>query len=140
MDDGSYSFSMVRGTVTVTGTVRPRVCSRNYVDVSPDSWYADAVGFLCRTGWMIGVDAQHFAPDAPLSRGMMMEILYRQAGSPPSGTAPFTDVPQDAFYADAVAWAVENGVTTGVTDTSFVPGNPCTRGQIVTFLYRYMGK
>lgn len=139
MDDGSYSFSMVRGTVTVTGAVRPRVCSRNYVDVSPDSWYADAVGFLCRTGWMIGVDAQHFAPDAPLSRGMMMEILYRQAGSPPSRTAPFTDVPQDAFYADAVAWAAAHGVTVGDGHAKFYPELPLTREELVTVLWRKAG-
>ena len=52
----------------------------------------------------------------------------------------FTDVAESDYYYGAVAWAVENGVTTGVTDTTFAPGNPCTRGQIVTFLYRYMGK
>lgn len=77
-----------------------------------------------------------FNPDAPCTRAMAMTFLWKQAGSPQAGAAPFTDVPAGAGYAPAVAWAVEKGITGGTTPTTFAPEQTCTRGQIVTFLYR----
>ena len=76
-------------------------------------------------------------PSAPCTRGMAMRFLWRYAGSPPaSDPGVFTDVSPDAGYVQAVAWAVENGITSGTSESTFSPGEPCTRGQIVTFLYR----
>ena len=88
-----------------------------------------------------GVDDTHFGPDASCTRGQVVTFLWRAAGCPePTKTEnPFTDVKKGAFYYKAVLWAVENGVTKGITDTTFAPDATCTRGQIVTFLYRANG-
>ena len=82
-----------------------------------------------------------FAPDAKCNRGQIVTFLWRFRGKPePSNTeTAFTDVAADAFYAKAVAWAVEKEITNGMSPTSFAPDNICTRGQVVTFLYRAMG-
>lgn len=77
-----------------------------------------------------------FRPDQPCTRALAVTYLWKQAGSPAAPAVRFTDVPDGADYAQAVAWAVEKGVTGGVTAETFVPDQPCTRGQIVTFLYR----
>ena len=88
-----------------------------------------------------GMDEIHFEPDSGCTRGQVVTFLWRFRNTPaPSGAdTGFTDVNADAFYAKAVAWAVENGVTNGMSPTSFAPDATCTRGQIVTFLYRAMG-
>ena len=88
-----------------------------------------------------GVDETHFGPDRSCTRGQVVTFLWRAAGCPePDDPAtPFTDVKSGAFYEMAVAWAVENGITNGMTDTTFAPDATCTRGQIVTFLWRANG-
>ena len=88
-----------------------------------------------------GATATTFNPDGACTRGHVVTFLWRAAGEPaPSSTAsPFTDLKESAFYYNAVLWAVENGITTGASKTSFAPGKPCTRGQIVTFLWRFKG-
>ena len=84
-----------------------------------------------------GTSATTFSPDATVTRGQTVTFLYRNAGSPEvSGTMPFTDVEADAYYAKAVQWAVQQKITTGTSETTFSPMSDCTRGQIVTFLYR----
>ena len=89
-----------------------------------------------------GVDATHFGPNQGCTRGQVVTFLWRAVGCPePSGAATaFTDVKPGAFYEKAVAWAVEEGITKGVTDTTFAPDDTCTRGQIVTFLWRFCGE
>ena len=78
-----------------------------------------------------------FSPDAPCTRAQAVTFLWRAAGSPePKSVSTFVDVPADAYYAKAVAWAVENGITTGVGGGRFDPNATCTRAQIVTFLFR----
>ena len=82
-----------------------------------------------------------FSPDLNCSRGQIVTFLWRAAGSPAvSGNAAFTDVVVDAYYADAVLWAVKEGVTNGSSATTFGPDVECSRSQIVTFIYRYMTK
>ncbi len=81
-----------------------------------------------------------FSPDAPCTRSMVVSYLWKLAGSPAAGTSKFTDVPAGAAYAQAVAWAVEQGITSGTSDTTFSPDDTCTRGQIVSFLYRAFAK
>ena len=84
-----------------------------------------------------GVSNTEFAPDATVTRGQTVTFLYRAAGKPAvSGIVPFTDVKPGKYYYKAVKWAVANGITTGVSETEFAPDGGCTRGQIVTFLYR----
>ena len=85
-------------------------------------------------------DESYFSPNAPCSRAMAVEFMWRYDGHP-SYTAelPFQDVNADADYAEAVAWALDNSVTSGTSETTFSPDATCTRGQIVTFLYRGFG-
>ena len=86
-------------------------------------------------------DGTTFSPDKTCTRGQIVTFLYRMQNSPESKAEnPITDVKADAYYANAVLWAVENGVTTGASATTFDPAGDCTRGQIVTFLYRCLNK
>ena len=111
-----------------------------FTDVSVNDYYYEAVLWAVENGITGGTTATTFSPNATCTRAQVVTFLWRYSKEDASILPMFTDVAEGDYYYGAVAWAVENGVTTGVTDTSFVPGNPCTRGQIVTFLYRYMGK
>ncbi len=98
----------------------------------------EAVDYMVGMGYMNGMDASHFGPNLELNRAMMVTILYRIAGSPAvEGTSAFTDVPAEVFYTAPVAWAVENGITNGVSSSLFAPGKSLTRQELVTFLYRF---
>ncbi|WP_455558406.1 leucine-rich repeat protein [Agathobaculum hominis] len=113
----------------------------SFTDVSADSYYAKAVAWAVENGITGGTGDGKFSPDATCTRAQSVTFLYRALGTAPTTVNGFTDVAADAFYADAVAWAVESGVTNGTTDSTFSPSNGCTRAQIVTFLYRaYQGK
>ena len=108
-----------------------------FADVKADAYYYDAVLWAVEKGVTSGTSATTFSPDATVTRGQTVTFLYRNAGSPEvSGTMPFTDVETDAYYAKAVQWAVQQKITTGTSETTFSPMSDCTRGQIVTFLYR----
>ena len=108
-----------------------------FTDVKADAYYYDAVLWAVEKGVTSGTSATTFSPDATVTRGQTVTFLYRNAGSPEvSGTMPFTDVEADAYYAKAVRWAVQQKITTGTSETTFSPMSDCTRGQIVTFLYR----
>ena len=108
-----------------------------FADVKADAYYYDAVLWAVEKGVTSGTSATTFSPDATVTRGQTVTFLYRNAGSPEvSGTMPFTDVEADAYYAKAVQWAVQQKITTGTSETTFSPMSDCTRGQIVTFLYR----
>lgn len=122
------------GCPTPTTTVNP------FTDVTPSDYYYEAVLWAVENGITGGITATTFGPGVTCTRAQVATFLWRYSKEEASILPMFTDVAEGDYYYGAVAWAVENGVTTGVTDTSFVPGNPCTRGQIVTFLYRYMGK
>lgn len=106
-------------------------------DVAGDAYYAEAVRWALSEGVTTGTSADQFSPDAPCTREQAVTFLYRAAGSPAvSGESAFEDVGADAYYARAVAWAAQNGVTNGISQALFGTGNDCTRAQIVTFLYR----
>ena len=108
-----------------------------FTDVQADAYYYDAVLWAVEKGVTSGTSATTFSPDATVTRGQTVTFLYRNAGSPEvSGTMPFTDMEADAYYAKAVQWAVQQKITTGTSETTFSPMSDCTRGQIVTFLYR----
>ncbi len=111
-----------------------------FTDVSVNDYYYEAVLWAVENGITGGTTATTFSPNATCTRAQVVTFLWRYSKEDASILPMFTDVAESDYYYGAVAWAVENGVTTGVTDTTFAPGNPCTRGQIVTFLYRYMGK
>ena len=113
----------------------------NMSDVASGKYYTEAVRWALAEGITKGTDAAHFSPNATCTRGQIVSFLYRYAKAAATKTSnPFTDVKAGAYYYDAVLWAVENGITGGKTAMTFVPKEPCTRAQVVTFLYRYMGK
>ena len=114
----------------------------NFKDVKPGAYYADAVAWAVAKGVTTGTSATTFSPDEGCTRGQVVTFLWRAAGSPePVGAKnPFRDVKSDAYYYKAVLWAVENGITSGTSATTFSPEDVCTRGQIVTFLWRANGK
>ena len=108
----------------------------SFADVPAGSYYAKAVAWAVENGITLGTGDGTFSPNATCTRAQSVTFLYRALGTAPTTVNGFTDVTADAFYADAVAWAVESGVTNGTTDSTFSPNNGCTRAQIVTFLYR----
>ena len=113
----------------------------SFADVPAGSYYAKAVAWAIENGITNGVTDTTFAPDATCTRGQGVTFLYRALKGSAGATSSFVDVPTNAFYADAVGWAVSGKVTDGTSNTTFSPDDNCTRGQIVTFLYRaYQGK
>ena len=111
-----------------------------FVDVAEGSYYEEAIDWAVEKGITNGVSNNMFAPNDPCTRAQIVTFLWRAAGSPaPKSMSSFTDVPADAFYAKAVAWAVENGITSGTGEGKFSPNSTCTRAQAVTFLYRASG-
>ena len=111
-----------------------------FVDVAEGSYYEEAIDWAVEKGVTNGVSSNMFAPNDPCTRAQIVTFLWRAAGSPaPKSMSSFTDVPADAFYAKAVAWAVENGITSGTGEGKFSPNSTCTRAQAVTFLYRASG-
>ena len=111
-----------------------------FVDVAEGSYYEEAIDWAVEKGITNGVSSNMFAPNDPCTRAQIVTFLWRAAGSPaPKSMSSFTDVPTDAFYAKAVAWAVENGITSGTGEGKFSPNSTCTRAQAVTFLYRASG-
>ena len=123
------------------GSPAPKGTAKVPTDVLPGSYCYDAVAWAIENGITNGFADGTFGVDNTCTRGQSVTFLYRAMGSAPTTTNGFTDVAANAFCADAVAWAVENGVTNGTTASTFSPSNGCTRAQIVTFLFRtYQGK
>ena len=112
----------------------------SFTDVPADAYYAEAVRWAVSQGITAGTSASTFDPNATVTRGQTVTFLWRAAGSPVVAGDSFADVAADAYYAPAVAWAVREGITAGVGAETFAPSADCTRGQIVTFLYRDMAK
>lgn len=112
--------------------------SARFTDVNPSKWYHEAIDFVVAKGLMNGVSDTVFAPNGAISRAMLVTVLYRLAGSPETdGAHPFADVQADRYYGDAVAWAYQNRIITGKTESVFDPNGCITREQAVTMLYRY---
>ena len=122
------------------GSPEPKAMS-SFADVSTDAYYAKAVAWAVENGITTGTGDGKFSPDATCTRAQSVTFLFRAIGKLVDSKAEFSDVLADSYYANAVDWAVENGVTNGIGDGLFGPDNSCTRAQIVTFLYRaYQGK
>ena len=110
-----------------------------FTDVAADAYYHDAVLWAVENGITKGTSDTAFSPDTTCTRAQIVAFLWRSQGSPAAGSVnPFTDVAADAYYADAVLWAVAKGITKGMAADSFGPDASCTRAQIVSFLYRCM--
>ena len=109
-----------------------------FADVSGSDWFYNDVRYVYEKGIMDGTGADRFSPNAPLTRAMIVTILYRMAGSPSvSGSSDFTDVAAGKWFAKAVAWAAANGIVNGYGDSLFGPNDPVTREQLAAILYRY---
>ena len=139
--NGKYIFTMPASKVTVSATFAPEKSAADYfADVPANSYYADAVLWAAKNGITGGIGNGLFGPNQPCTRAQIVTFLWRAAGSPePKAMSSFSDVSADSYYAKAVAWAVENGITTGTGDGKFSPDATCTREQAVAFLYRASG-
>ena len=113
-----------------------------FVDVPEESYFIDPVLWAVENGITTGVGPTHFNPNGACTRGQVVTFLWRAMGEPEHNVTvnPFVDVKESDYYYDAVLWALENGITTGVGDTHFNPSGECSREQVVTFLWRVMGK
>ena len=140
--DGKYTFTMPGSKVTVTarfkqtdtGTENP------FTDISKNDYFYDAVLWAVEEGITSGTSDTTFSPNVSCTRAQMVTFLWRVSGFPKASiTNPFTDVSADAYYYDAVLWAVEQGITGGTGDGKFSPDAPCTRAQMATFLWRAAG-
>ena len=123
------------------GSPEPKGAASGMTDVVSGSYYEKAVAWAIENGITTGTTTSTFSPDATCTRAQSVTFLHRALKGTASGSTNFTDVASDAFYADAVNWAVANNVTNGTSNTTFSPNADCTRAEIVTFLYRaYQGK
>ena len=138
--DGTYTFTMPNGQVTVTATFveTEEPVAEPFIDVAEGDWFYDAVVYAYQNELMDGVGGNRFAPNSETTRAQLVTILYRLEGQPAvSGDLPFTDVEAGIWYTDAILWAAQNNIVNGVSDTEFAPGDDLTRQQLVTILYRY---
>ena len=123
------------------GEPEPSTTVNPFTDVSADAYNYKAILWAYENGITGGTTATTFAPNATCTRAQIVTFLYRADGAQTvAGGNAFTDVPADAYYADAVNWAVAEGITGGTTATTFAPNATCTRAQVVTFLYRDMAQ
>ena len=121
------------------GAPEPKTAS-SFTDVSASAYYAKAVAWAVENGITTGTTTSTFSTDATCTRAQAVTFLARALNAKAAGKAEFSDVPADSYFADAVAWAAANGVTEGIGGGLFGSDNDCTRGQIVTFLYRAYNK
>ena len=138
--NGKYTFIMPGSKVTVSAEFVEEQAASIFADVPADAYYAKAVEWAVKTGITNGLADGTFGVNNTCTRGQSVTFLYRTMGTAPTTVNGFTDVAAGDFYAEAVAWAVENGVTNGTSATTFSPSNGCTRAQIVTFLFRAYNK
>jgi len=144
-----YSFSVVASNVSGDGVASSLVSAKpstvlfvhSFVDVPVDGWKGKAVSWMQLSAVTQGCSEIEFCPDAEMTREQQVTFLWRYAGSPtPSGPSPFSDVPAGRYFTDAIAWAFENEITTGIGNNLFGTGQPVTRAQAVTFLHRQAGE
>ena len=140
--DGYADMSAAEILADLFGDAETQPSQKGFNDVKPGDYFYDAVNWAVEKGITTGTSATTFSPNASCTRAQIVTFLWRASGSPEPKTAsnPFTDVAAYAYYCKAVLWAVENGITTGTSATTFSPGAPCTRAQGVTFLWRANGR
>lgn len=142
--DGKFTFEMPKGDVEIEvsfALIEDETVKANFADVAVDAWYADAVQYVYENGMMSGTSETAFSPDVTTTRGMIVTILYRLEGSPDLSNEnlgyPYADVDANAYYADAVYWARQNGIVSGMSAEQFAPNDAITREQMAAILYRY---
>lgn len=138
--DGSFTFTMPEGGVTITVTFKEKTASvlDIFNDLVPGAWYIDAVQYAYDHGLMTGTSATTFSPNATTTRGMIVAILHRQEGEPVVNyLMTFDDVAEGAYYAEAVRWAASEGVVNGYSASAFGPADAITREQLAAIFYNY---
>ena len=137
--EATYTFQMPDSKVTVEAAFAKEetvVDQPLFSDVSKNDYFHDAVEWAVDKGITSGTSATTFSPNATVTRGQTVTFLWRAAGSPAASGSSFSDVSADAYYAQAVAWVVKENIAAGTSASTFSPDAPCTRAQIVAFLYR----
>lgn len=134
--DGKFTFIMPAGKVEVKATFTEEVKTSPFQDVPTDAYYYEAVKWAQKKGITGGIGDGLFGPNQPCTRAQIVTFLFRASKASADGAPAFSDVAADAYYAEAVKWATDNGITNGTTSSTFSPGSGCTRAQIVTFLWR----
>lgn len=125
-------------TVTYDGVSKSLPCTVGFSDIPAGAWYQSAVEYVVDAGLMNGMETTLFAPEATMTRAQLVTVLYRMEGSPaPQADGGFTDVAEDAWFANAVNWAAEEGIVNGIGDNRFDPNAPITRAQLATILLRF---
>ena len=140
-DEGNNTYTFVMGDAAVELKVLFQRQENPFLDVNETQFFYDPVQWAVEEGITSGISAEAFGPFQDCNRAQVVTFLWRAAGSPEPVAArnPFTDVPEGGFYHKAVLWAVENGITNGLTETTFGPTAVCNRAQVVTFLHRANG-
>lgn len=131
------SGSLIAGIAAAGSGSGLGASASQFSDLAAGSWYYEAVRSTLKNGLMNGTSAHTFSPDTPMTRAMLVTILWRMAGQPDAKASPFADVVSGSWYAKAVYWAYDRGLVTGVSETAFAPNEPVTREALVTILYRY---
>ena len=139
--EGESAYDLLFTYEPIGGSPEPQPVTA-FTDVPSDAYYADAVAWAVEKGVTTGTGDGKFSPGATCTRAQVVTFLWRAMGEPEAmnGADLFTDVDPNAYYFDAVLWALDNGVTIGAGDGKFYPNDPCNRGQVVTFLWRALGK
>lgn len=138
LEDGTYQFTQPRGMVTISVTFAKKpVEPLPFVDVAAEDWYGDAVAAVYARGLMTGTAEDTFAPELAATRGMVVSILHRLAGSPTMNTEVFEDVAVDDWYGQAVAWAASEGIASGTSAETFSPNAAVTREQLAALLCNF---
>lgn len=132
-----YTISAVKENITVKVVFAEKSDELPFIDVLVTDWYYDYVKSAYENGYMNGVSETRFEPEALLTRAMFVTVLHRMDGEEQIGENTFDDVAEDAYYKNAVAWASQNGIVNGVTDSKFAPDESITREQMAAILYRY---
>lgn len=132
-----FEPSMLEGLPSAPSSAAPMVGS--FTDVRTNNWFAGAVEYVVNNGLFSGVSDTSFAPNDPVTRGMLVTVLWRAAGEPSASASAFADVPADAWYAKAVAWANVNGIVQGYDASTFAPDDRITREQLAAIFQRYAG-
>ena len=136
--NGKYTFTMPASKVEVNATFVKEVETSPFGDVSTSAYYYKAVKWAQKKGITGGIGNGLFGPNQPCTRAQIVTFLWRAAGSPVVNYAMnMSDVPEGSYYAEAVRWALSEGITTGTTENTFSPDSECTRAQAVAFLFRY---
>ena len=136
--NGKYTFTMPASKVEVSATFVKEVETSPFGDVSTSAYYYEAVKWAQKKGITGGIGNGLFGPNQPCTRAQIVTFLWRAAGSPVVNYAMnMSDVPEGSYYAEAVRWALSEGITTGTTENTFSPDSECTRAQAVAFLFRY---